>query len=213
MTNLTTLSMLVLISLTACHAQTPVEANSTPAQLVVGGPCEGCEAIYEYGEQQLTAVDTLPGFQENDPKIVLAGTVFEPDGKTPAAGTILYIYHTDREGYYSGGTNSSTWSRRHGRYRGWVKTDESGRYTFYTFRPAPYPGGQEVEHIHITVKPTQTNEYYIDEFVFADDPLLTPARREQLENRGGSGIVQLKEEGDLWKGERDIVLGLNVPGY
>ena len=213
MTNLTTLSMLVLISLTACHAQTPVEANSTPAQLVVGGPCEGCEALFEYGKRVLSPVDTLPGFQKNAPKIVLTGTVFQPDGKTPAAGTILYIYHTDREGLYSGGSKSSIWSRRHGRYRGWVKTDESGRYTFYTFRPAPYPGGQEVEHIHITVKPTQTNEYYIDEFVFANDPLLTPARREQLENRGGSGIVQLKEEGDLWKGERDIVLGLNVPGY
>ena len=213
MTNLIPLSILVLISLTACQAQTPSETSRTPTQLVVGGPCEGCEALFEYGERTLSPVDTLPGFQENEPKIILTGTVFQADGKTPAAGTILYIYHTDREGYYSGGTNSSTWSRRHGRYRGWVKTDESGRYSFYTFRPAPYPDGQEVEHIHVTVKPTQTNEYYIDEFVFDDDPLLTEARRNRLDNRGGSGIVHLKKEGDLWKGERDIVLGKNVPGY
>jgi protocatechuate 3,4-dioxygenase beta subunit len=213
MSHLAPLSILVLISLTACQAQTPAETSSTPTQLVVGGPCEGCEALFEYGNRSLSPVDTLPGFQENEPKIVLTGTVFEPDGKTPTAGTILYIYHTDREGLYSEGTNNSTWSRRHGRYRGWVKTDESGRYTFYTFRPAPYPGGQEVEHIHLTVKPPQTNAYYIDEFVFADDPLLTPARRNQLENRGGSGIVPLRKEGALWKGERDIMLGLNVPGY
>jgi protocatechuate 3,4-dioxygenase beta subunit len=203
MTQLIPSSLLLLILLTACQAQPSTETSS---QVIVGGPCEGCEALFEYGKRILSPVDTLPGFQENDPKIVLTGTVYEPDGKTPAGGTILYIYHTDREGLYSGGSNSSTWSRRHGRYRGWVQTDASGRYAFYTFRPAPYPGGQEVEHIHITVKPSQTNEYYIDEFVFDDDPLLTKERRNQLDNRGGSGIVQLKKEGALWKGERDIVL-------
>ncbi|WP_020538615.1 hypothetical protein [Lewinella cohaerens] len=205
-------SLFLLIILTACQAQTPAETSST-SQVIVGGPCEGCEALLEYGDRLLFSVDTLPDFHKNEPKIVLTGTVFEPDGTTPATGTILYIYHTDREGLYSGGNNSSIWSRRHGRYRGWIKTDESGRYAFYTFRPAPYPGGQEVEHIHLTVKPAQTNEYYIDNFVFDDDPLLTKERRNQLQNRGGSGIIQLKREGELWRGERDIVLGLNVLGY
>ncbi|WP_367388595.1 intradiol ring-cleavage dioxygenase [Lewinella sp. LCG006] len=213
MSQLLASSLLLLFVLTSCHAQPPAAEESSASPSTVGGPCEGCEALFEYGDRELSAIDTLPGFQENEPKIVLTGTVFEPDGITPAAGTILYIYHTDREGLYSGGTNSSIWSRRHGRYRGWAKTDEAGRYTFYTFRPAPYPGGQEVEHIHLTVKPPQTNEYYIDEFVFDDDPLLTPSRRERLKNRGGSGILQLTKEGLLWNGERDIVLGLNVPGY
>ena len=32
------------------------------------------------------------------------------------------------------------------------------------------------------------NEYYIDEFVFDDDVLLTGAKRKALENRGGSGV-------------------------
>ncbi len=212
MTQLIPLSLLVLIIFTACQAQTPAETSST-SQLVVGGPCEGCEALFEYGDRVLSSVDTLPDFYKNEPQIILTGAVFEPDGTTPAAGTILYIYHTDREGLYRGGNNSSAWSRRHGRYRGWVKTDESGRYAFYTFRPAPYPGGQEVEHIHLTVKPAQTNEYYIDDFVFDNDPLLTKERRSRLQNRGGSGIVSLRKEGELWKGERDIVLGLNIPGY
>ena len=35
--------------------------------------------------------------------------------------------------------------------------------------------------------------------------------REQL--RGGSGILRLKEENGKWIGQRDIVLGLNIPNY
>lgn len=206
------LSVLLPFCFSACQSQTP-SAPSSPSVRNVGGPCEGCEALYDYGDQELKAIATLPGFNENSPQLILTGTVFERDGKTPAAGTILYIYHTDREGLYSGGDASSTWSRRHGRYRAWVKTDAQGKYTFYTFRPAAYPSGSEAEHIHITVKEPSTNPYYIDAFVFADDPLLTAERRKQLDDRAGSGILTLTEqEGVLW-GERDIVLGLNIPGY
>ena len=48
-----------------------------------------------------------------------------------------------------------------------------------------------------------------------DDPRLTPALRARERNAyGGSGIVQPRRDGDgLWKAQRDIVLGLNVPDY
>lgn len=66
----------------------------------VGSPCEGCEAIYEYVDNVLTSVDTLPLFQQNEPKLKINGTVFKKDGKTPASDVIVYIYHTNREGIY-----------------------------------------------------------------------------------------------------------------
>ena len=50
-------------------------------------------------------------------------------------------------------------------------------------------------------------------FVFDDDPLLTPAKRKALENRGGSGILKLGKQGDLLVGQRDIILGLHIPHY
>jgi protocatechuate 3,4-dioxygenase, beta subunit len=67
---------------------------------VVGGPCEGCEAVLEFGSRKLHAVDTLPDFNQHGPKLKLTGTIFLPDGKTPARGVILYIYHTDHTGVY-----------------------------------------------------------------------------------------------------------------
>ncbi len=68
---------------------------------LVGGPCEGCEAVFEYGDRKLTPTDTLPGFEENKPKLKITGTIYKKDEKTPAENVILYIYHTNREGEYA----------------------------------------------------------------------------------------------------------------
>src|SRR5439155_20246519 len=44
-------------------------------------------------------------------------------------------------------------------------------------------------------------------------PLLTDAERKKQENRGGNGIVNLKTINGMLVGERDIILGLNIPDY
>lgn len=68
--------------------------------------------------------------------------------------------------------------------------------------------------MHITVKePNDIEQYYIDDFVFDDDKLLTAAKRKKLENRSGSGILRLVEKGDLQIGERNLILGQNIPNY
>lgn len=204
MKTLKTPLFLILLGTISCNAQAPK---------TVGGGCEGCEAIFEYGDKVLTPVDTLPKFQHNDPKLKITGTVFKKDGKTPARDVILYIYHTNRDGIYETSGNEKGWARRHGLIRAWVKTGEDGKYTFYTFRPAAYPNGSEPEHIHLTVKEPNTNEYYLDDYLFDDDPLLTQEKRENRNNRGGSGIVKPKSEAGLLLIERDIILGKNIPDY
>ncbi|MEJ7679359.1 MAG: hypothetical protein WKG06_16170 [Segetibacter sp.] len=69
-------------------------------------------------------------------------------------------------------------------------------------------------HIHTSIKePNIDNEYYIDEFIFDDDKLLTSAKRKALENRGGSGILRVLISGDLQIAEHNIILGLNIPNY
>lgn len=195
----------------SCTGQTEITSASKKKQ--VGGGCEGCEAIFEFGEKTLLSFDTLPGFNTSELKLKITGTVFYQDGKSPANGVILYIYHTDRTGIYPKNGNESGWARRHGYIRGWIKTDQSGKYTFYTFRPAAYPDGTEPEHIHLTAKEPDKNEYYLDEFVFDGDPILTQEKRKSLDNRGGSGIGKPKQENGILTFRRDIILGLNIPDY
>lgn len=195
-----------IVFINGCYAQ-PKRA---------GGPCEGCEAIYENTVpfEQLTMFTKLPGTTWDGKKpLGINGTVYQPDGKTPAAGVVLYIYHTDETGHYPTKGNEKGWAKRHGYLRGWMRTNEKGEYKFGTMRPAPYPGGTEPAHIHIIVKEPGVNEYYIDDFLFSDDPLLTEERKKKLSNRGGSGIVKLIDVGNMFKGERNIILGKNIPDY
>ncbi|QLE02581.1 intradiol ring-cleavage dioxygenase [Galbibacter sp. BG1] len=193
----------------SCHSQN----NETKSKKHVGGPCQGCEAVLEYGNKKLTSTDTLPDFETTVPKLKLTGTVYKKDGKTPAEDVVLYIYHTNRDGIYPKSGNEKGWGKRHGYLQGWVKTNSSGKYTFYTFRPASYPNGNTPEHIHITVKEPNINEYYLDDFMFADDSLLTESFQEKLTERGGSGIVQPKKGNGILTVKRDIILGLNIPNY
>lgn len=203
---------LVLLLSVSCQAQDG--RNEQQNSRHVGGPCEGCEALHEFGDKQLSPTDTLPEFNKpGTDKLKITGTVYLSDGKTPAQDVILYIYHTDETGIYPTKGDEKGWARRHGHLRGWVKTGPDGNYTFYTSKPGTYPSRTEPAHIHVTVKEPDKNEYYLDDFLFEGDPLLTQKVRASRVNRGGSGIVRLQEVGDMLVVKRDIILGQNIPDY
>nr|WP_255647400.1 intradiol ring-cleavage dioxygenase [Fulvivirga sedimenti] len=157
--------------------------------------------------------DTLPDYKENGIKMLVKGTVFKKDGKTPASDVIIYIYHTDQNGIYPTRESSSGWEKRHGYLRGWIKTGADGTFYFHTRRPAPYPGRTEPAHIHITVKEPGLTEYYLDSYHFTDDPLLTADITNKLKDFGGSGLVTPVQKNDQLIVERDIYLGRNIIDY
>lgn len=203
------LLLLILIT-TSCKGQATTESERH-----VGGPCEDCEATLDYKLLDIApkSTVTLPGYDKNEPKIKITGTVLEKDGKTPAENVLLYVYHVDRNGIYQPGKKPIGWEKRHGQYRGWLKTGKDGKFTFYTFRPAPYPEVQEPEHIHIYVKEQNTIPYYLDSYLFESEPTLTAEIRQSEKKRGGSGIVRLKKDNGIWTANRNIILGLNIPDY
>lgn len=214
--------MITLLQITGCSQNNNKDRSATndnkssKSAKHVGGHCEGCEAIYEspIPREKLNQTDTLPDFNEPGPKIEISGTVYSHDGKTPAKDVVIYVYHTDQTGHYSNKRNESGWGKRHGYIRGWVKTDKSGFYRFYTLKPASYPNSNIPKHIHVTVKEPDKNEYYIDEYLFDDDPFLTASERNKQEKRGGSGIIKLvPQTNGILHGTRNIVLGQNIPDY
>lgn len=202
--------ILLTLFVTSCKGQ-----SNSKNEKNVGGPCEDCEATLDYKLLNITpkSTDTLPGFQENKPKIKITGTVLKKDGKTPAKNILLYVYHVDRSGIYQPSDEPIGWEKRHGQYRGWLRTGNDGKFTFYTFRPGTYPKVQEPEHIHIYVKEPNTIPYYIDSYLFESDPTLTAEIKESEKNRGGSGIVELKMKDGILTANRDLILGLNIPDY
>lgn len=195
----------------ACQAQPQRQASQ---RALVGGGCEGCEGIYEGQPQQLSWQTAIASSSEPGERMEISGRIFQIDGRTPAPNIILYVYHTDAKGYYSPAPDATNNARRHGHLRGWMKTNEKGEYRFSSIKPASYPEGRNPAHIHPIVKEPDKNEYYIDEYLFDDDPFLTGEYRSRLENRGGPGVIRLvKREDGVWTGKRDIILGMNVPNY
>lgn len=209
----TVLALAMLASSSACGAEPPDARNTTaemsqaPRQLREIPGCEGCEAASERDPQTLSPFIRLASADEPGEPLLLRGTVYKPDGKTPAPGVVLYVHHTNAAGVYGNGTNESVWSRRHGRLRGWLRTGADGKYEVHTIKPGQYPNRREPAHIHLTVWEQGKDPYWIDDVVFAGEPGVDADYRAERQNRGGPGIVQLKREASgRWLAERDIVL-------
>jgi protocatechuate 3,4-dioxygenase beta subunit len=166
------------------------------------------------GHQLKIASDTVTG-----QRIIIKGTVYQSDGKTPAADVEMYFYQTDNSGRYSkhGSEDRNTFAWWHGYTRGFLKTNNKGEYEINTIKPSPYPARIEPAHIHTIVKsPKQKRCYYIADFVFTGDDLLTSdywASVSRLWTSKGvdnnpdyGGITFTKTSAGLWVGKRDIVL-------
>ena len=204
----------VLVAALGCtFAQDP--AASREREPIVGKPCEGCEAVFEGLPEELSSLSRIAPADEPGEGMRIEGTVSDLDGR-PVAGVIVYAYHTDAEGVYPRDERLRDGAAyRHGRLRGWAKTDENGRYGFETIRPASYPKTDVPAHVHMHLIEPGRCTYYIDSIHFTDDPFVSEADRKRWSTgRGGSGLIDPRRDGDgIWVVTRDITLGEDVPGY
>lgn len=205
---------LSLFTLNSCGQNATTKQPKPKTDIRVGGSCEGCEAIYECPVpfDSLSMYAWLPDWDETKKRLAVNGTVYNKDGSV-APGVIIYIYHTDQNGIYPTKGDEKGWAKRHGYLRGWMKTNEKGEYKFFTLRPASYPDSRNPQHIHVIIKEPGKTPYWIDEYLFDDDPFLTDKERKNAKDRGGDGILKPKDVGNMWKAERNIYLGKNIPAY
>jgi protocatechuate 3,4-dioxygenase beta subunit len=202
--------LLAIVWSSAC-SPTP---TARPSEPVVGLPCEGCEAAFDGLPSAIGSTLRLGREDEPGEPLRLEGIVRDARGKA-VPGVILYFYQTDATGLYPPGNGARTADGRlHGTLRGWLVTDDQGRYTLDTIRPGAYPNDIEPQHIHIHVIEPGRCTYFVDDVVFEDDPRLTPAMRRRSTSRGGLGItLPTKDTSGRWFVTRDITLGAAVPGY
>ncbi|MBL1150324.1 MAG: hypothetical protein HND42_08980 [Armatimonadetes bacterium] len=136
----------------------------------------------------LTHVLTIPPPASPGQRMEIRGKVLKADGKTPFAGVIVYIHHTDGKGIYPrpSGSRPSEWIYWHGSVRGWLKSDASGNYMLKSTRPAPYPNRRQAAHIHVYgLAPGSKRGVTFPGIVFHGDPFLT---------RQDTGRVRLSED-------------------
>jgi len=150
----------------------------------------------------------IPSKEELGEKLIVSGTIYLPDGKTPAKDVIVYVYHTNNKGIYPKKGNEKGNGKYHGYLRGWMKTNANGRYEFETIRPAPYETHDgEPAHIHYTIEHPDYPEYWLTGLWFSDDPRVN-SYKDKIERDGGfSNITTLtKDDNNILRGSRNIIL-------
>ncbi|WP_298535358.1 hypothetical protein [uncultured Algibacter sp.] len=159
--------------------------------------------FYDYTEKTLTNVGTIPDFDSKEEKLKITGTIYLSDGITPAKDVILYIEQPNEKGSYEMVKKDS---KRYVHHRTWIKTNENGQYTFYTFVPGKRLSSRKLKHIHPVVKQPNMEEYSLPAYLFDDDPKLSKICRKRLAKGGIDSILTLEKKDNILVAKKDIIL-------
>jgi len=136
-------------------------------------------------------------------RMIISGTVFGPDSKTPFQDVQVMVYHTDAKGYYAKGSNSP----RNARLKGTMITNAEGKYEFESIKPGPYPSGGIPAHVHYAIIQDSVVVQRF-ELLFEGDPSLTEDMKKRGTVEGGMVAVRKleKDANGIWRGEYDLIL-------
>ncbi len=157
----------------------------------------------QIADQNAPSKITVTRADEPGERLIVSGRVFDSDGKTPLKGASIYVYHTDAKGVYTPGTNDN----RNPRLRGYLRTDDQGRYEYSTIKPAPYPTLQTPAHIHYVVT-ADNHRQKVFEILFEGDPLVSQRTRTDASRPDSPFSIRplTRDKQGVWRCTQDIIM-------
>jgi catechol 1,2-dioxygenase len=156
----------------------------------------------------------LAGPDEPGDRLVLTGTVFSSDCRTPLPGALIEVWQANHAGLYDTNKPGNFTEATTFHLRGMLYTNEKGEYEIETIVPGRYPvppnlpglekyaGLTRPAHIHFRVMeslhiPVTTQLYFKGDPFIANDPWA---------GHKPSLAIDLKQDGKLRRGVFDVVL-------
>jgi catechol 1,2-dioxygenase len=204
-------ALALMCSLAACSgdgsesAGTVTSAAPTAADCepTAGGPAQGTAGSPEGSSitlgpsPEITAEEAAKEApHRKGTPLIVSGTVYEADCRTPAAGAVINVWQTDVRGVYGPGHGSD--NLRCCYLQGSLETDSEGRYTIETIEPGHYRGEDPPPPAHIHMEVLYGDGGVLTEVFFAGDPYLP----EEAEGE----VITLEEESGRLTARFDIVL-------
>ena len=160
----------------------------------------------------------LAGPDEPGDRLILTGTVFSSDCRTPLPRALIEVWQANNAGQYDTNNPGNFTEASAFQLRGMLYTNEQGRYEIETIVPGRYPippnlpglekyaGLTRPAHIHFRVMeslhvPVTTQLY------FKGDPFIA---RDPWAGHKPSVAIDLEQKGKLRSGVFDIVLARGV---
>jgi len=141
------------------------------AVVLLGSTPAATQTVHEAPASAPASGRVAPAGEPGQP-LGVSGIVVGADDK-PIPGASIYVYQTDREGYY--GVKPAS-DNRNPRLKLFLRSDASGAWSFETVLPGSYPSSRVPGHIHFEVA-APGRAPLIFEIVFEGDPFLTDEMR------------------------------------
>ena len=129
------------------------------------------QPVHEAPVDALSTGRLAPPTEPGD-HLTVSGVVVGADGSA-IGGASIYVYQTDREGYY--GVKPAS-DNRNPRLKLFLRSRADGSWSFETIRPGSYPASRVPAHIHFEVAAPGFPPR-IFEIVFEGDPFVTSDMR------------------------------------
>ncbi len=139
--------------------------------LVLTGAAAAAQSVHEAPRDAPSVGRVTPEAEPGD-ALTVSGVVVGSDGAA-IPGASLYIFQTDREGYYGVKPVSDN---RNPRLKLYLRSDARGAWSFTTIKPGSYPNSRIPAHIHFEVA-APGHAPKIFEIVFENDPFITADMR------------------------------------
>ena len=99
------------------------QQNRPGVQTLTNDDCDdspdvNIECYFVNMPDNLESTMMIPSEGETAKELIITGTIYKADGKTPYQYAILYAYHTDSDGYYSKRGNETGVQKWHGKLHG-----------------------------------------------------------------------------------------------
>ncbi len=189
----------------AAHATPGAPQGCRPTEPDILGP------FYRFGAPFQSK---LAGPAEPGERLIVSGTVYSSDCRTPLPGALIEVWQANQAGAYDTTQPGNFTEQTAFRLRGLLQTDKRGRYEIETVMPGRYPippdlpgleryaGVTRPAHIHFRVMeslhiPLTTQLYFRGDPFIGGDPWA---------KHKPSLAIGLKQEGQYLRGVFDLVL-------